>query len=294
MEIVAGGHSIVHLQAASLPVAQHLDEGGEEVRHAVSKLLHVGVLVGGALVAVDGDTLVHHGAVQVLLLAQRLHHQLLQVTAEQGETVLVRQDHHVPSALASAGLVPGQREQRRWVSQRLAPAGQFIHRRRSGKHLSDANALQRRREQAHGAQNRGATADPVPHREAVQKAPLLREAMEPAALAGDGDRVPAEVEAQRFVGRRRLEHAVTGLRRPSGLGDHHRQRGTEVLSQRQQRAIDAVGVGVVQEMRLDTVTWTAQGVGNELRAQGGAADSDHQQPVESVRRRRPDLPLVHA
>ena len=41
------------------PVAAfaHFDEGGEEVVHAVAELLDVGVLVGGALVAVDGDAL---------------------------------------------------------------------------------------------------------------------------------------------------------------------------------------------------------------------------------------------
>ena len=41
----------------------HLDEGDEEVGHAVAQLLHVGVLVGRALVAVDGDALVHDLAV---------------------------------------------------------------------------------------------------------------------------------------------------------------------------------------------------------------------------------------
>jgi hypothetical protein len=41
------------------------------------------VLVGGALVAVDGEALVHHATLQVEFLAERFHHELLEVTREE-------------------------------------------------------------------------------------------------------------------------------------------------------------------------------------------------------------------
>ena len=64
-------------------VLEHLNKHGEEVVESLSQLLHVGVLVGGALVAVHGDTLVHGLAVEIELLAQALHDKLLQIAAEE-------------------------------------------------------------------------------------------------------------------------------------------------------------------------------------------------------------------
>ena len=62
-----------------LTVLEHLDEGEEEIVHALAQLLYIGVLVGRALVAVDSETLVDDVAGEVELLAERLHDELLQV-----------------------------------------------------------------------------------------------------------------------------------------------------------------------------------------------------------------------
>ena len=99
----------------SPPGLQDADERGEEVRHAVAQLLHVGVLVGRALVAVDREALVHALPVQVEPLAERLHHQLLEVAAEEQQTVLVGQHHQVLGALPARRVVPHQRQERRGV-----------------------------------------------------------------------------------------------------------------------------------------------------------------------------------
>ena len=57
MQVIAGRHAGLDLEPRPA-VFEHPDEDGEEVVHAVAQLLHVGVLVGRALVAVDGDALV--------------------------------------------------------------------------------------------------------------------------------------------------------------------------------------------------------------------------------------------
>ena len=58
LQVVRGGGAGIDLDAVAVAALADLDEGGEEVVHAVAELLDVGVLVGGALVAVDGDALV--------------------------------------------------------------------------------------------------------------------------------------------------------------------------------------------------------------------------------------------
>ena len=121
MEVVAGGDAGFDRRVAAAicggagdvgAVFEHFDEGDEEVVDALAELLHVGVLVGGALVAVDGDALVDDVAVEVLLLAERLHDELLEVAGEEQEAVFVGEDDHVFLPLAVAGVVPHQRQQR--------------------------------------------------------------------------------------------------------------------------------------------------------------------------------------
>jgi len=100
------------------------------------------VLVGGALVAVDRDALVYGAAVEVFLLAERLHDQLLQVAAEEREPVLVGQDHHVLRAPATARVVPGEREQRGRVAPGIARSRQVVHARGALEQAVHVDALQ--------------------------------------------------------------------------------------------------------------------------------------------------------
>ena len=62
---------------------KYMDKRGEEVVHAVAKLLNIGILIGLSLVPIDGNSLIDSFAFQVQPLAKRFHHQLLQVAAEQ-------------------------------------------------------------------------------------------------------------------------------------------------------------------------------------------------------------------
>ncbi len=94
MEVIARRHARLDLEAVAA-VFEHADERDEEVVHAVAKLLDVGVLVGGSLVAVNADPLVDPLPVEVEPLAERFHDELLQIAAEEQQPILVGQDDHV-------------------------------------------------------------------------------------------------------------------------------------------------------------------------------------------------------
>jgi hypothetical protein len=58
-EKVSRGGPCFHVDRFTLPLLQHLNEGGKEVGDSLAKLLHIGVLVGGTLVAIDSDALMN-------------------------------------------------------------------------------------------------------------------------------------------------------------------------------------------------------------------------------------------
>ena len=152
----------------------------------------------------------------------------------------------------------------------------------------DVDPLQRRRQEAHGARHRRAPADPVPHREAREQA--LRDA--PAGRARCRSCVTATAccaksSPRARVGGRRLEHAVARLRGAAGLRDDDDERLGEPLAEAGEHAVDAVGVGVVEEVRASArSSGAAEGVGDELRPERRAADADHEQVAEALGRGR--------
>ena len=64
------------------------------------------MLVCGSFVAVDGDPLIDLVAVTIESLAQGLHHQLLEVTAEHLEAIAIGKHHHVATSFAVPGNEP--------------------------------------------------------------------------------------------------------------------------------------------------------------------------------------------
>ena len=70
LEVVRSGCAGIDFHAVAVATFADLDEGGEEIIHAVAELLDVGVLVRGALVAIDGEALVHDVSVEIMLLAK--------------------------------------------------------------------------------------------------------------------------------------------------------------------------------------------------------------------------------
>ena len=70
LEVITAVKARFDLKSSGITRFTHFNKGGEEIVHSIAELLHVGVLVGGALVAVDGDALIHLFAIAIMLLAQ--------------------------------------------------------------------------------------------------------------------------------------------------------------------------------------------------------------------------------
>jgi hypothetical protein len=79
------------------------------------------------------------------LLADRLHHELLKVAAEQEQPVLVRQDDHVLAALAAGGVVPHQGHQGGRIGFQIPGPGRLVAGRRAGEQAVDVQPLEGRR-----------------------------------------------------------------------------------------------------------------------------------------------------
>ena len=104
--------------------------------------------------------------------------------------------------------------------------------------------------------------------------------VELAAFAGDGDGVGGERKSGLLPAERGFELAVTGLGRAARLRGHDHERAAETAFQRVEDAVDAVRVGVVDEVHAELVGLAAERVGHELRAEGGAADADAEEVGE--------------
>ena len=248
------------------PSARAPDEGHEEVVHAVAELLHVGVLVGGALVAVDGEPLVDPVAVAGRALAERLHDELLQVAARRGAAGPCRAAPPCPC-----------RPRRRWRGTSRAPAARpgwrAARRRRVASSMAAAPASRPSMSSPCSAAGSRPTAESTLVRPPTQSH-IGKRASQPSATAGlverradagDGHGVPGEVEAGGAEGGRGGQHAVARLRRAAALGDDHDERLGERGPEPREGAGDAVRVGVVEEVgRQPVLAGLAEGVGHEL------------------------------
>ena len=175
----------------------------------------------------------------------------------------------------------------------LGDPGPLVHRRRAVQHRLHVEPLQRGGKQADGGELGGAPADPVPHREARHEALVIGDPVQLAAGLGDGDGVGPEVEAVGPVAGGRLQHPVAGLGGPARLGDDDRQRAVEAVADAVQHAGDAVGVGVVEEVRAQPFAGPAQRLGDELRPQRRAADADQQVALERLAARCEQRTVAH-
>ena len=64
LQVIARGGVRLDVERRAVAVLEHFDEDGEEIRDAVAQLLDVGVLVGRAFVAVNGNALVDDAALR--------------------------------------------------------------------------------------------------------------------------------------------------------------------------------------------------------------------------------------
>ncbi|MPM22535.1 hypothetical protein SDC9_68990 [bioreactor metagenome] len=288
MEIVAHGQIAGHRQR--FRVLKHFNEGGEEVVAAVVELLDEGVRVGAAFVAEDVESLMDHLAVQVQLLAEAFHHQLLQIARQQHQPVGIGHDHHVAVALAVAGQIPHGAEHVGGIVAVIGIARPGIHAAGAVEEHPEVDPGQGRGQVADDAGFAGASADRFGHRKNLEPVGGFGMAVEFAAFHGDGAGVVGVVQLARPVGVFEHDQIVFGLLSAAGFGDAELKRGFEV-EQRQQIA-DAGGVGVVQKVDFETVAalfaahlipiGAVQRKLEQLRAERRAADAVEHHRVEAL------------
>ncbi len=266
-----------------MAVLKNLDEGDEEVVHALAELLDVGVLVGRALVAVDRDPLVHRAALAVEFLAEGLHHELLEVAGEEEQPVLVRKDDHVLGAASVRREMPHEGQQGGGIGRGHAPARKLVHRRGSREEGVDLDPLEGGGQEADRAEFARPASDPVPHGEAGEPALADRRGIELRSGAGDRHEVLRDLEAGGLERRGRLEHAVSGLGCSARFRDDDDQRLAEAAADVREHGVDAVRIRVVEEVDGHLVAGApeaAERLADELGPEGRAADPDHEQFAE--------------
>ena len=245
---------------------EDFDKDRKEVVHAVAQLLDVGVLVGGPFVAIDSEALKNLATREVVLFADRLHDELLEVAGEEEETIFVGQHHHRLGATAFGEMMPCQRELSGRVARGVRLARELVHGFRTSEESIDVEALQSSGEEPNGAEFARAAAHPIPHREAGE--PLLGASnfIELATFAGDRDRVGRKRKARLLPTQGGFNLAVPWFRRAARLRSHQDEGGAEALTKRIKDAVDAVGIRVVDEVHAQGVLRGAEGIGHKLRA----------------------------
>ena len=147
------------------------------------------MLVRGPFISVHGDSLLDALAVQIELLSERFHHQLLQIAAEEQQAILVRKDHQVFLPFAVRRHVPHQRHQRGGIAPRFVNARGRVACRRSGEHAHNVDSLQRRGKQAHRGKLARPAANPIEHGNSRQPFFGRRQLVQVRTGHGDGDSV---------------------------------------------------------------------------------------------------------
>ena len=110
---------------------------------------------------------------------------------------------------------------------------------------------------------------------------MLGDFIQLRTFAGNGDGVAAKIQTGFVIRRLRFEHAVARLFGAARLGNDNGQRVLQTVADLGERALHAVGIGIVEEERIHFIfTGPRQRIGNELRPQRRAADADNQKMLE--------------
>ena len=229
-------------------VVEGLDEGHKEVVEAIAQLLHISVLVGGSLVAVDSQALVHGLPLAVAVLAEGLHHELLQVAAEHLQTIAIGQHHQVAAALAFAGGIPGGGHQGGGIVPQARATGEGIHGGGTGQKAAQVGSDQGGGQEANGAGDAGAASHPIGKVEAGQPALRGGESVELAAGHRDRHGLTGPVATEGLKAGPGLLHADARFRGAAGFAYHHHQGGAQPLAQGREGAAESLGINIVEDM----------------------------------------------
>jgi hypothetical protein len=69
VQIVPGGNSRLDFSASLAGIFVHLYKSDEKIENPVSQLLHIGMLIGRALVSVNGDALIYSFPGEIVFFA---------------------------------------------------------------------------------------------------------------------------------------------------------------------------------------------------------------------------------
>ena len=232
------------------------------------------MLVGGSLVAVDSQALVHGLPLAVAILAEGLHHQLLEVAAEHLQTIAVGEHHQVAAALAFAGGIPGGGHQGGGIVPQARATGEGIHGGGTGQKAAQVGSDQGGGQEANGAGDAGAASHPVGKVEAGQPALRSGESVELAAGHGHGHGLAGPVATEGLEAGPGLLHADAGFRGAAGFAHHHHQGGAQPLAQGGKGAAESLGINVVEDMERQAAPFLLQGADHQQRPQARAADTD--------------------
>ena len=87
--MISAGELFFQWEQAAFSFLEGADKVDKAVIRAFAQLLNHRVLVGGAFIAVDGQTLMDDPSTAIAFLAEGFHDQLLEIAAEEGESVFV-------------------------------------------------------------------------------------------------------------------------------------------------------------------------------------------------------------
>ena len=209
----------------------------------------------------------HHLASSIQLLAQALHHQLLQIATEKFQPVPIGEHHHVAATASLASCVPGGSQQSGWIALQAGGPGADIHRRGPGQEAAHVGPDQNPGQQAHSTGDAAAAPHPVEHVKTGQPALGRRGGIQLAAQHGYGHGLGAPATALCLHSPAGLPHAQVGLGGAARLAHHHHQGGGQATSQAGQGAAKAVWIDVVEEMEWQAPPWIPQGPGDQQRTQ---------------------------
>jgi len=69
VQIIPAGEIACYFYRRGRAVLLHFNEGDEKIQNTIAQLLHIGMLISRAFVAINRDSLMHNFAVAILLLS---------------------------------------------------------------------------------------------------------------------------------------------------------------------------------------------------------------------------------
>ena len=290
MQVVAHGHAVAHVETGR--VLEHFDEGDEKVVAAVVELLDERVRVGSTFVTEDIEPLADNVTVEVTLLAQTFHDQLLHIAREQNEAVGVGDDHHIFAAFAFPQHVPCTCQQvGRVVGQGFIP-GQLIH---SLSPLEQAFEIDTRCGGWDVADNgglAGTAADGFSHGPYLKPLMGVGVGIELASWHGYRSKMAGSFEACTCKCGFNSNQIVLGLTRTARFRNTDRQRTLKVKHLK--RVEHACGVGIIGKIDLQSATAlgstqlipvrSVYSVLQKLGAEGAATDTIDNHGIERFTR----------